>query len=191
LDRGERESASVGVCRDVCYYIVERYPDLGHLPPGEVDFSQIDPWQVDVPCPWRIDRKARVALRWWSQPSKTRGTEFGTMAFPVQRTLSKSDDDEIVLFENGVDTRAFFKIDIGDRQSWAKVEREKIDSEQERLERKLRRLGIKKIDFSSLVALEEVPFETLTANEKSILETTREMVGLAWRRAQLNSFGEE
>ena len=30
-------------------YILKHYPELRHLTPGEVDFSQIDPWRVDLP----------------------------------------------------------------------------------------------------------------------------------------------
>jgi hypothetical protein len=33
------------------------------------------------------------------------------------------------LYENGVDTREFFKIDVEDRLEWVKAEQEKIDSE--------------------------------------------------------------
>ncbi|MGZ4881515.1 MAG: hypothetical protein ACXV7G_10700 [Halobacteriota archaeon] len=172
-------------------YVVEHYPELGHLTPGEVDFSTIDPWKADIPCPWRLDRKARITLHWWSQPSENKGMQFGKMAYPIQRTLSESNHDEIVLFENGVDTRTFFKIDIGDRQSWAKVELEKIDSERERLERKLQRLGMYKIGFNALAIKEMPPIETLTAREKSILEAGRKMIGLSLYRAKLDNFIEK
>lgn len=173
-------------------YIVEHYPNFASLTPGEVDFSQIDPWRANVPCPWRIDRPARVALHWWSRPSKNKALEFGRMAFPVQRTLTKSDRNKIVLYENGVDTREFFKIDVGDREGWAKAELEKTDREIEVRERTLLRLRMEKTPFIILLAMEEAqgPFETLTAREKLGLKTAQELNGLILYRSGLkNRFG--
>lgn len=103
---------------------------------------------MEVPCPWRIHHHARVELHWWSRPSKN-GTAFGKLAFPFQKRLLESESDEIVLYENGVDTRKFFKIDVGDRLEWVKAEQEKIDSKYKDKVNTLRRLGMKKIDFKS------------------------------------------
>ena len=94
------------------------------------------------------------------------------------------------MYENGVDTRAFFKIKIGDRQHWAKTELEKKDSEQERLEPKLRRLG-RKIDFKTLLGMEQPRIEFLSACDKSIFETAKKISRLAWYRAHLKSFLKE
>jgi hypothetical protein len=83
----------------------------------EIDFSQIDPWRVEVPCPWQIDKHARVTLIWWSADR-----EFWQNPSPFQRTLlSESDHDDLFLLENGIDTRVFFKIDVTDSARWAKA----------------------------------------------------------------------
>ena len=83
----------------------------------EIDFSRIDPWRVEVPCPWQIDKHARVTLIWWSADR-----EFWQNPSPFQRTLlSESDRDDLFLLENGIDTRVFFKIDVTDSARWAKA----------------------------------------------------------------------
>jgi hypothetical protein len=183
-------------------YILKHYPELCHLAWGEIDFLQIDPWRVDLPCPWRIDRPARVALLWTSQPPKSKYDEdwkFGKWAPPFATQLTelsasaREDDDlgdEIVIYENGVDTREFFKIDVGDREGYAKAKVEKIEPELEEKERELRRLGIEKIPVSTISAMEKKPFETLTASEKLILKTLNELVDLSFRLASLkNQYG--
>jgi hypothetical protein len=185
-------------------YILKHYPELRHLAPREIDFSQIDPWRVDLPCPWRIDRPARVALHWTSQPPKSKydaDWKFGKWIPPLQTELkelsaSASDDgnlgDKIVIYENGVDTRKFFNIDVGDRKGYAKAEVEKTERKIEEKERELRRLGMdrEKTPFSTFLAMEERPLETLTAKEKLILKTVQEWNGLVWYRARLkNQFG--
>jgi hypothetical protein len=183
-------------------YILKHYPELHDLAPGEIDFSQIDPWRVDLPCPWRIDRPARVALLWRSQPPKAKydtDWKFGKWIPPWQAKLMEPSasardgddlDDEIVICENGVDTRKFFKIDVGDREGYAKAEVEKIEPKVEEKERQLRGLGIEKIPVSTISAMEKKPFETLTAKEKLILKTLNELVDLSLRLASLkNQFG--
>ncbi len=163
-------------------------PHLRHLIPAEIDFSKFDPWRTVVPCPWRIDRPALVGLYWWSRPSKN-GRSFYRWPFRWQRTLSESDRDKIVLYENSVDTREFFKIDVGVREGWAMAELKKIEDELAEKERTLRGLGMENTRFSTFVAMEE-RLETLTASEKLGLETTQKKLGLEMRRASLkNWFG--
>ncbi|MGZ4929323.1 MAG: hypothetical protein ACXV76_13805 [Halobacteriota archaeon] len=79
---------------------------------AEFDVSDIDPWSVEnVACPWRIDKPARIALCW-----SVSGTEF----HKLPTALIKSDSDELILLENFVDTRTFFKIEARDSVEWAK-----------------------------------------------------------------------
>jgi len=165
------------------HIIVEHYPDLADLTPAEIDYSQIDPWIVEVPCPWRIDKPALVELFWSSPPSNNNNEsrKFGKPAFPFQRRLRESKRDEIVLYENFVDTREFFKIDIGDREGWGRAEREKIEHELEEKKRELRHLGMEETDFKTFLAMEKTPSETLTPREKLGLKTSQEMLGLEWR----------
>jgi hypothetical protein len=183
-------------------YILKHYPELHNLMPSEIDFSQIDPWRVDLPCPWRLDRPALVALLWRSQPPKSKydtDWKFGKWIPPLQTKLMEPSasardgddlDDEIVIYENGVDTRKFFKIDVGDREGYAKAEVEKIEPKVEEKERQLRRLGIEKMPVSTISAMEKKPFETLTASEKLILKTLNELVDLSFSLASLkNQFG--
>ena len=102
---------------------------------------------------------------------------------------TESDSDKIVLYENSVDTREFFKIDVGDREGWAMAELKKIEDELAEKERTLRGLGMENTRFSTFVAMEE-RLETLTASEKLGLETTQKKLGLEMRRASLkNWFG--
>jgi hypothetical protein len=119
--------------------------EWGRLLPSQIDFSQIDPWRVAVPCPWRIDKPALVKLYWLSrQPkNKNKSREFLRPPFPWQRTLSESYRDDLILFENFLDTRAFFRIDVTDSDEWAKTELEET-------ERKLR---------SSTSPMEKLPLE--------------------------------
>ena len=100
---------------------------VGDLAPSQVDFSQVDPWRVTVPCPWRIDEPARVEFLWLSRPSKNKNEsrEFFLKApFPLQRTLRQSDCDDILLFQNLVDTREFFRIGVTGGEGYAKAELE-------------------------------------------------------------------
>jgi hypothetical protein len=106
--------------------IVQRYPDLAHLAPNEVDLSKVDWWPTKVPDPWRIDKPALIELCWLSKPSNN-GWTYWRLQWPLRSPLRESDEDEIVLIENGVDTRVFFKVDVGDRQGWAKAEREETE----------------------------------------------------------------
>ncbi len=94
--------------------------------PSQIDWSQIDPWRVEVPCPWQIIKPALVKLFWRSLPSKNKNErrEYLKAPFLLERTLSESPSDDILLFENGVDTREFFKIDVTDREGWTKAELE-------------------------------------------------------------------
>lgn len=110
-------------------------------------FFQIDPWQVEVPCRWRIDKTARVELHWKSKPN---GTNF--RRFPVPR-LCESERDEIIHYENNVDTREFFRIDIGDREGWVNAELEEKGREIQEKGRELQRLGLEanENDDSALV----------------------------------------
>ncbi|MGZ4852288.1 MAG: hypothetical protein ACXV3D_03750 [Halobacteriota archaeon] len=86
---------------------------------AEFDVSHIDPWSVEgVKCQWRLDKPARVALCW----STTR-TEFSKLP----AALLKSDSDQLILLENFVDTRSFFKIDVVGSAEWAKTVRENIE----------------------------------------------------------------
>lgn len=100
----------------------------------EIDFSQIDPWKVAVPCPWPIDKPARVTLIWWSWDS-----EFWKPLFPSQTPLSESDFDDLILLENLVDTRSFFRIDVTDGSGSVKARLEEIERRLEETERKMRR----------------------------------------------------
>ncbi len=106
-------------------------PDLLNLAPVEIDYSQIDPWRIEVPCPWRIEDPARVELYWGSRPSKNKNErrEFRKAPFMLRRKLSKSDHDEVILFENGTDTREFFKIDVTDSEGWTKAKFEEMERE--------------------------------------------------------------
>jgi hypothetical protein len=107
---------------------IEADPDLmWQFTPAKIDSSQFDPWLIEVPCPWRIDSPACVELEWLSRPSKN-GRAFSRWPYRWQRTLRKSDRDKIVLYENGVDTREFFKIDVTDSQGWAKATFEEKES---------------------------------------------------------------
>jgi hypothetical protein len=89
----------------------------------DVDFSQIDPWNVAVPCPWPIDKPARVSLIWWSWDG-----ELSKPPFPWQTELSESDADDLILLENYTDTRAFFKIDVTNHAGWVTARLEDIRS---------------------------------------------------------------
>jgi hypothetical protein len=84
----------------------------------KTDISHSDPWLKKVPCPWRIDQPARVALRWSS---------WGTSFFRLPTALLESDRDDLILLENFVDTRQFFKIDVSESAEWAKNARERIE----------------------------------------------------------------
>jgi len=99
----------------------------------EIDFSQIDPWKVVVPCPWQIDKPARVTLIWWSWDS-----EFWKPLFPSQTPLSESDFDDLILSVNLVDTRTFFRIDVIDGAGSVKARLEEIERRLEETERKMR-----------------------------------------------------
>ncbi len=169
--------------------IMEHHPDLAALTPAEIDFSRIDPWQVPVPCPWRITKPARVKLFWWSRPSNNNNgsRKFWKLPFPWQRDLSESDRDEIVLYENFVDTREFFKIDVGDREGWVRDQLEKTERELEEKERELQRLGIENTPFSTFLAMEERGMEKLTEKEKLGLKTAQEKLALEWRLASLKT----
>jgi hypothetical protein len=90
-------------------YIEKHHPDLRDPTRAEVDFAQIDPWTVDVPCPWPIDKPACVKLHY-----KSLFKEFSRPPFQVRRSLSDSDRDNLIFLENFVDTRTFFKIDVSD-----------------------------------------------------------------------------
>jgi hypothetical protein len=174
--------------------IMDRHPELGGLMPAEIDFSRIDPWQVHVSCPWQITKPARVSLFWWSRPSnnKNGSRKFWRPPFPLQRNLSESDRNEVVLYENFVDTREFFKIEVGDREAWVKDQLEKTGRELEEKERELRRLGMDKTAFSTLVAMEQRAVKTLTEREKMGLKTAQEKLALEWHLAMLKtSFGSE
>ena len=188
-------------------YILKHYPELSHHMPSQIDFSKIDPWRVDLPCPWRVDRPARIALLWRSRPSKY-GTEFGKWIPPLQTELrelspsARDDDnlgDEIVVYENGVDTREFFRIDVGDREGWAGAKIEKKKRELEEVERELRSLGMEpgrlgEISYNWIAAIEtgEVPFESLTEREKRCFETVEKWFGLMYSKVRLESdFGAE
>jgi hypothetical protein len=106
--------------------------EWGKLIPAEINFSQIDPWLVEVPCPWRIGKPACVKLSYFSRSSKNNGREFSRPPFPFQRGLSKSNHNEIILLDNWVDTREFFTIDVSAGEDYAKVRNAEI-------ERKIRR----------------------------------------------------
>jgi hypothetical protein len=94
-------------------YIAKYHPDLGDHKPLEIDFSKIDPWKVQVPCPWQIGKPARVTLLYLST-----GKEFFRPPFKSQSLLSDSDRDELILRENFIDTRTFFRVDFtGSRES--------------------------------------------------------------------------
>ena len=95
------------------------------------------------------------------------------------------------MHENFVDTREFFKIDVGDRRRWARDQLEKLERELEEKERELRRLGMGKTRFTTLLAMEET-VETLTPKEKLGLKTAQEKLALEWRLSWLKtSFGVE
>jgi hypothetical protein len=111
----------------------------------------------------------------------------------MQRELHapSTDRDEIVLYENGVDTREFFRIDVGDRKTWAKAELEKTERELEENQRIVRRAGLEDSDSAAIIAMER-RFETLAPREKEGIKAMQKCNGLAWRRAQLkNQFGVE
>jgi hypothetical protein len=154
--------------------LMSNHPDLAKkLPPFMIDFSQIDPWREEVPCPWRIDKHARVTIFWFSWPSKNKTSrEFWRPLFPGGITLSESDHNEIILYENYMDTRGFFKIDVGDREEAVRTEREKIAREINENFRKLQSLGFDPYlePGSTFAAMEEKPFEKLTASEKQALK---------------------
>jgi hypothetical protein len=160
--------------------IMKVYPSLE---PGEV-FSQIDPWRVvDAtetetgspidPPPWRLDRPARVALLWRSRPSKSKhSTDWKFSKWnipPLQTRLNDSDRDEIVVYENWVDTREFFKIDV-DREGYARAEIEKKERELEEVEREMCRLGMEPrwMSYNRLADIEigKIPFDSLTEREQ-------------------------
>lgn len=101
--------------------------EWGKLVPAEIDFSQIDPWRVEVRCPWRIDKPACVTLSYFSRSSKNKRREFSRPPFPFQRGLSKSDHNEIVLLDNWVDTREFFTIDVAAGEDYAKAKNAEIE----------------------------------------------------------------
>jgi hypothetical protein len=181
-----REWKSVGMLK--C--IVEYHPDLAVLAPEKIDFSQIDPWQDQVPCPWRIDECVRVTLYWYSRPSKNKESRvFWKPPFPFQRAFSRSDRDEIVLYENNIDTRKFFKIDFGDREEAERTELEKIDHEREKNERKLQSLNVDigEISAGTVMAIEEKPIEKRTKEEKLVLETLLTELNLVKRSALLKT----
>jgi hypothetical protein len=100
----------------------------------------------------------------------------------------KSKCDEIVLYENFVDTREFLKIDVGDRFGWARSELETTEREIEETERELQRLGLEKGDYGDVVALEKRPPESLTLKEREVLKTAQRWMGLTWDRARLSNF---
>jgi hypothetical protein len=170
--------------------ILEQHPEWGDLMPYECDVSQVDPWRICSPPPWRVDRPASVVLHWTSTPSSG-GVKFGTWIFQMQRELRapSTDRDEIILCENGVDTREFFRIDVGDRETWAKAELEKTEREFEENERIVRRAGLEGADSVTIIAMER-SFETLAPREKEGIKAMQKCNGLAWRRAKLkNQFG--
>ena len=170
--------------------IMKHHPDLARLLPRQIDFSTIDPWKVEVPCPWRIDKSARITLFWGSRPltNKNERRTFWKFPFPWQRLLEESKCDEIVLSENFVDTREFLKIDVGDRFGWARSELETTEREIEETERELQRLGLEKGDYGDVVALEKRPPESLTLKEREVLKTAQRCMGLIWHRARLSNF---
>jgi hypothetical protein len=102
--------------------------EWGKLTPAEIDFSQIDPWLVEVPCPWRIGKPACVKLSYFSRSSKNNRREFSRPPFPFQRSLSKSKKNEIILLDNWVDTREFFTIDVAAGEDYAKAKKAEIES---------------------------------------------------------------
>ena len=174
--------------------IMAHHPDLAALTPAEIDFSRVDPWQVTVRCPWQITKPARVELFWWSQPStdKDESRRFWKPPFPWQRGLSESERDEIVLYENFVDTREFFKIDVGDRNTWVRDQLKKIEHELEEKDLELRRLGMEKTPLNKLSAMEEAAVGTLTEGEELGLKIAQEKLALEWHLAILKtSFGSE
>lgn len=101
--------------------------EWGKLIPAEIDFSQIDPWRLEVQCPWRIDVPACVKLLYFSRSSKNKGRKFSRPPFPFQRGLSKSDHNEIVLLDNWVDTREFFTIDVAAGEDYAKAKNAELE----------------------------------------------------------------
>ena len=161
--------------------------ELKHNTPAEIDYSQLDPWRLDVPCPWRIDKPARVTLYWWSRPSKNEDRVFWKFPFPFQRALTDYKCDDIILLENGVDARKFVKIDIRDRKDWARAEREKIERELEEKERILQRLGMRSISLNTLIEMEQAPFESLTERQQLGLKAANEKLSLQWRLAWLKT----
>jgi len=161
--------------------------ELKRQTPAEIDYSQLDPWRVDVPCPWRIDKPARITLYWWSRPSKNKGRVFWKFPFPFQRTLTDYKCDDIILLENFVDAREFVKIDIRDREGWARAEREKIERELEEKEHILQRLGMKNISSKTLIEMVQAPFESLTERQQLGLKAANEKWGLQWRLVWLST----
>lgn len=101
--------------------------EWGKLIPAEIDFSQIDPWLIEVPCPWRIDKPACVTLSYFSRSSTKKGRKFSRPPFPFQRSLSKSNHDDIILLDNWVDTRKFFTIDVAAGEEYAKARKAEIE----------------------------------------------------------------
>ena len=187
-------------------YITKHYPELGNLMPSQIDFSKIDPWRVDLPCPWRVDRPARITFLWRSRPPISENNtdwNFNKWIPPLQTKLedldesASSDDDlsdELVLFENGVDTREFFRIDVGDRKGWAKDELEKKKSELKEVEYELRSLGVDPnrrgdISYNWIASIEtgEVPFDSLTEREKRFFELAEKWFGLTYSLVRLES----
>ena len=167
--------------------------ELKNLTPAEIDYSQFDPWRVEVPCPWRIDRPARITLYWWSRPSEKKNKDrdrermFWKFPFIFQRELTDYKCDDIILLENFIDVREFVKIDIGDRKRWASAEREKIERELEEKECILKRLGMKNISLNTLIEMEQTPFESLTERQQLGLKAANEKMGLQWRLAWLTT----
>jgi hypothetical protein len=187
-------------------YILEHYPELHNLMPSQIDFSKIDPWLVDLPCPWRIDRPARIVFLWRSHPPISENDtdwKFDKWIPPMQTKLEElgasvsSDDDlrdELVLYENGVDTREFFRIDVGDRKGWARDELEKKKSELKEVEYELRSLGVDPsrrgdISYNWIASIEtgEVPFDSLTEREKRCFELAEKWFGLTYSLVRLES----
>ena len=145
-------------------------------------------------CPWKIDKPARVTLFWFSWPSKKKGgRDFWRPLFPRAVTLTESDRDDIELYENYIDTRAFFKIDVEDREGIAKTEREKITREINENLNKLRSLGFDPslVPPSIFAAMEEKPRERLTLKEKEALEAFLKAFDLSNRLGLLKAWNDD
>ncbi len=70
-------------------------------------------------CLWPMGRPACVSFFWWSKPSgnKDQHREYRMHPLPnhgFRRLLTESDRDQIVFYDNGIDTRKLFKIDLGE-----------------------------------------------------------------------------